>query len=121
MWKFNFVLIARPRTWLSNKRDHGNESRLYARVTTSCHFAHFPSFLHHFNLFLWSVNNRIKIKMLTLIGLGLGDVKDITLNGLEAIKNADKVFLEAYTSVLCAGETQKQMVRSLTFSYFELH
>jgi len=38
--------------------------------------------------------------MLYLIGLGLGDEKDITIKGLEAVKNADLVFLESYTSVL---------------------
>ena len=36
--------------------------------------------------------------MLTLIGLGLSDENDITLKGIEAAKNADKVFAEFYTS-----------------------
>jgi diphthine synthase len=36
--------------------------------------------------------------MLTLIGLGLNDENDITLKGMEAAKNADKVFAEFYTS-----------------------
>ena len=35
--------------------------------------------------------------MLYLVGLGLGDAKDITVKGLEIVKNADLVFLEAYT------------------------
>lgn len=39
--------------------------------------------------------------MLYLIGLGLGDVKDITVKGLEVVKTAHKVYLEAYTSLLC--------------------
>ncbi|MBW3010789.1 diphthine synthase [Candidatus Woesearchaeota archaeon] len=38
--------------------------------------------------------------MLTLIGLGLHDKKDITVKGLEAVKASDFVFLESYTSVL---------------------
>lgn len=38
--------------------------------------------------------------MLYLVGLGLGDEKDVTVRGLEAIKSCDKVFLEHYTSVL---------------------
>lgn len=38
--------------------------------------------------------------MLYLIGLGLGDEKDITLAGLEAVKSCDRLFLEHYTSVL---------------------
>ena len=42
--------------------------------------------------------------MLYLVGLGLGDAKDITVKGLEIIKKADKVFLEAYTSVLSVGK-----------------
>ncbi|MFP4116937.1 MAG: diphthine synthase [Candidatus Aenigmatarchaeota archaeon] len=36
--------------------------------------------------------------MLTLVGLGLSDEKDISLRGVEAIEKADKVFLESYTS-----------------------
>jgi diphthine synthase len=37
---------------------------------------------------------------LVIIGLGLGDERDITLRGAEEIRGADVVFLEAYTSVL---------------------
>ncbi len=35
--------------------------------------------------------------MLTLVGLGLFDERDLTLRGLEATKNADKVYIELYT------------------------
>lgn len=42
--------------------------------------------------------------MLYLVGLGLGDAKDITVRGLEIVKKADYVFLEAYTSILCVGK-----------------
>lgn len=42
--------------------------------------------------------------MLYFIGLGLGNEKDITLRGLEAVKSCDKIFLENYTSVLCVGK-----------------
>ena len=35
-----------------------------------------------------------------VVGLGLGDEKDITVNGLEAVKRCERVYLEAYTSVL---------------------
>eukprot|EP00357_Protocruzia_adherens_P036474 CAMPEP_0115032666 /NCGR_PEP_ID=MMETSP0216-20121206/39298_1 /TAXON_ID=223996 /ORGANISM="Protocruzia adherens, Strain Boccale" /LENGTH=272 /DNA_ID=CAMNT_0002410617 /DNA_START=22 /DNA_END=840 /DNA_ORIENTATION=- len=38
--------------------------------------------------------------VLYFIGLGLGDEKDITVKGLEAIKSCDKVFLEMYTAIL---------------------
>ncbi|MCL7032866.1 hypothetical protein MKW94_005118, partial [Papaver nudicaule] len=41
--------------------------------------------------------------MLYVIGLGLGDEKDITLKGLEAVKICDKVYIEAYTSLLSFG------------------
>ncbi|KAG7358447.1 diphthine synthase [Nitzschia inconspicua] len=37
---------------------------------------------------------------LYMIGLGLGDEKDITVRGLELVQQADMVFLEAYTSIL---------------------
>ncbi|XP_057766079.1 probable diphthine methyl ester synthase isoform X2 [Salvia miltiorrhiza] len=43
--------------------------------------------------------------MLYIIGLGLGDEKDITLRGLEAIKKCSKVYMEAYTSLLSFGIT----------------
>lgn len=36
--------------------------------------------------------------MLILIGLGLQDHKDLTFRGYEAIKSADKVYLDLYTS-----------------------
>jgi diphthine synthase len=38
--------------------------------------------------------------MLYLIGLGLCDEKDITVAGLEVVKRASRVYLEAYTSIL---------------------
>jgi len=37
---------------------------------------------------------------LYLIGLGLGNEQDITLNGLEAIKRCKKIYLDTYTSKL---------------------
>lgn len=42
--------------------------------------------------------------MFFLIGLGLGDAKDITVKGLEIVKKCDKVYLEAYTSILTVGK-----------------
>lgn len=43
--------------------------------------------------------------MLTLIGLGLNDEKDISVKGLEIVKKADIVYLEGYTSKLqCSKE-----------------
>ncbi|KAK3256743.1 hypothetical protein CYMTET_34136 [Cymbomonas tetramitiformis] len=44
--------------------------------------------------------------MFYLIGLGLGDEKDITLRGLEAIKKCSKLYLEAYTSILLVDKTK---------------
>lgn len=38
--------------------------------------------------------------LLNIIGLGLGDQNDITLNALEAVKSSEKIFLESYTSIL---------------------
>jgi diphthine methyl ester synthase len=42
--------------------------------------------------------------MLYLIGLGLADEKDITVKGLEIVKRAERVYLEAYTSILLVGK-----------------
>jgi len=41
--------------------------------------------------------------VLYIIGLGLGNEKDITLKGLEAIKSCQKLYLEYYTSILGNG------------------
>ncbi|ENN77473.1 hypothetical protein HUJ04_013528 [Dendroctonus ponderosae] len=41
--------------------------------------------------------------MFYIIGLGLGDCKDITVKGLEIIKSCERVYLEAYTSILTCG------------------
>ncbi|KAG0730328.1 Diphthine methyl ester synthase [Chionoecetes opilio] len=38
-----------------------------------------------------------------LVGLGLGDPLDVTVRGLEVIKSCDRVYLEAYTSILSGG------------------
>jgi diphthamide biosynthesis methyltransferase len=38
--------------------------------------------------------------MLYLVGLGLADEKDITVKGLEIVRKAERVYLEAYTAVL---------------------
>ncbi|MEA2033646.1 MAG: diphthine synthase [Euryarchaeota archaeon] len=46
--------------------------------------------------------------MLTFVGLGLYDEKDITLKGLEAIRDADVVYAEFYTSPL-GGKTVEKM------------
>ena len=37
---------------------------------------------------------------LHFIGLGLGNEKDITINGLEALKKCDLIYLDYYTSIL---------------------
>jgi len=48
--------------------------------------------------------------MLWLVGLGLGDEKDITVRGLEVVRAAERVYLEAYTSIL--GVDQTRLVRA---------
>lgn len=44
--------------------------------------------------------------MLYLVGLGLADETDITVKGLEVVKRAERVYLEAYTSILLV-DTEK--------------
>lgn len=44
--------------------------------------------------------------MLYLVGLGLGDAKDITARGLEIVKRSSRVYLEAYTSILTTGKEE---------------
>lgn len=50
-----------------------------------------------------------------LIGLGLGDPKDVTVKGLEIIKKCERVYLESYTSIL--GCPKEELV-CLSFSVF---
>mmetsp|Transcript_45571 Transcript_45571/g.110921 ORF Transcript_45571/g.110921 Transcript_45571/m.110921 type:complete len:316 (-) Transcript_45571:411-1358(-) len=50
--------------------------------------------------------------VLYVIGLGLGDETDITVRGLDVVKNkCDHIFLEAYTSVLSESAQQIQVDR----------
>jgi diphthine synthase len=51
--------------------------------------------------------------MLYLVGLGLADEKDITVKGLEIVKRAERVYLEAYTSILHVGK-EKLVRQSLS-------
>lgn len=43
--------------------------------------------------------------MLYLVGLGLSDETDITVKGLEVVKSAARVYLEAYTSILLVEQS----------------
>lgn len=48
--------------------------------------------------------------MLYLIGIGLGNEKDISVNALEIVKKCDKIYLESYTSVLnCSVEDMENL------------
>lgn len=49
-------------------------------------------------------NTSATIKMLYLVGLGLSDETDITVKGLEIVKKASRVYLEAYTSILLVDQ-----------------
>jgi diphthine synthase len=49
--------------------------------------------------------------MLYLVGLGLADETDITVKGLEVVKRAERVYLEAYTSILLVDK--EKLVRLL--------
>jgi diphthamide biosynthesis methyltransferase len=55
--------------------------------------------------------------MFYIIGLGLGDPKDITVKGLEIIRKCDRVYLEAYTSVLISGQIEN-LVSGYSFFFF---
>lgn len=56
--------------------------------------------------------------MLYLVGLGLADETDITVKGLEVVKNAERVYLEAYTAVLLVDkERLVRMVQLHVYMY----
>ncbi|XP_071445987.1 diphthine methyl ester synthase [Hetaerina americana] len=44
--------------------------------------------------------------MFYLVGIGLGDAKDITVKGLEIVRNAKRAYLESYTSILSVGKEE---------------
>ncbi|KAL4952469.1 Diphthine synthase [Aspergillus filifer] len=44
--------------------------------------------------------------MLYLVGLGLADELDITVRGLEVVKKAERVYLEAYTAILLVDKSK---------------
>jgi hypothetical protein len=50
-------------------------------------------------------NNPIPTNMLHIIGLGLADERDISVKGLEIVKKAERVYLEAYTAVLLVDQS----------------
>lgn len=52
--------------------------------------------------------------MFYIIGLGLGDPKDVTVKGLEIIKKCERVYLESYTSILTCG---KAALVNITFHF----
>jgi len=43
--------------------------------------------------------------MLTFVGLGLYNLEDVSIKGLECIRNADRVYLETYTSRVMGAST----------------
>ncbi len=43
--------------------------------------------------------------MFFLVGLGLGNERDITVKGLEIVKKCATVYLEAYTAILAVDKT----------------
>ena len=83
---------------LDNKRES------YFALSLIDHF--FKSFERHAPL--WE----FQVKMLYLIGLGLADETDITVKGLEIVKKAERVYLEAYTSILLVNK--EKLVNALS-------
>lgn len=58
-------------------------------------------------------------KMFYLIGLGLGDAKDVTLKGYEIIKKCKRIYLEAYTSILSFGTSKENLVNKFLLELLE--
>lgn len=62
--------------------------------------------------------------VLYIIGLGLGDEKDITIKGKELIEKSDVVYLETYTSILFVSkdvleETYKKSIEEVDRDFAE--
>ncbi|KHN95713.1 diphthine synthase [Metarhizium album ARSEF 1941] len=60
--------------------------------------------------------------MLYLVGLGLSDETDITVKGLEVVRKASRVYLEAYTSILLVDQSvlEDYYGRSITIADREM-
>jgi diphthine synthase len=56
--------------------------------------------------------------MFYAIGLGLADEKDVSVKGLEIIKRAERVYLEAYTAVLLV---EKEVLVRNPFGWMRKH
>lgn len=65
--------------------------------------------MHHISFGLYTIDSPVFAKqpgkMLYLVGLGLSDETDITVKGLEIVKKASRVYLEAYTSILLVDQS----------------
>lgn len=59
--------------------------------------------------------------MLYLVGLGLADETDITVRGLEVVKKAERVYLEAYTSILLVEKEKLVCVAEFSFAHVAYH
>lgn len=78
--------------------------------------------LYNYGAIFWDLlrNTRISFDMvLYIVGLGLGDEKDITVRGLEAVRRSTKVILEHYTSIL--GVDKANLVSRPFASYWFFH
>lgn len=79
---------------------------------------------YFFLLHSWNVRaTRLSSKneMLYVIGLGLSDEKDITVRGLEAVKSCERVYLEAYTSILMVDSSKLVSLVSEYFSVLQIY
>lgn len=56
----------------------------------------------------------LDFEMFYLVGLGLGDARDITVRGLEVVKSCARVYLEAYTSQLTCGHQALVSIENIT-------
>ncbi|ELQ74263.1 Diphthine synthase, partial [Trachipleistophora hominis] len=59
--------------------------------------------------------------MLRLIGLGLDDLNDISLKALQIVKNADKVYMECYTSIINSTVEQMEHLYQRTIVLADRH
>lgn len=58
--------------------------------------------------------------MFYIIGLGLGDAKDITVKGLEIVQKCDRIYLESYTSILTCGKEALVRFKSICVMTLQL-
>lgn len=86
---------------------HGTRPKLFFPLRVERSFGEISSFFFFFLSYVTDI--ALQQAMLYVVGLGLGDVDDITVKGLNIVKKCSHIFLDSYTSVLSFGLNKRKL------------